>query len=230
MAAALPLTEIPAWRVYLGLPMFGSRTPAGGFDEVMNLCAEDIVLKLMGPVVQQAAAEAPAAIAALRAELQIGDWPVGVVGGSMGSAVALLLLAEGAIPVEAAALVSPVSQLAPVAQYFNGSYPWTEGSRSVAQRFDFVARAAEIAGRDPQPAVLLVTGNRDADAFREPAAALRDALLDLYADLERVSLVNVPGMGHALAEAPGIEPAPQTADARRVDAVVTEWFRRHLGR
>ena len=230
MAAALPLTGVEAWRVYLGLPMFGERALAGGFEEVVNLCAEDIVLKLMGPVVEQAAAEAPDAIAALRAELPVGDGPIGLVGGSMGSAVALLLLAEGTLPVGAAALVSSVSQLALVAQYFNASYPWTEESRAVADRFDFVARAADIAGRDPQPAVLLVTGERDAEAFREPAAALRDALLDLYTDPERVTLVSVPEMGHALAEAPGIEPAPQTADARRVGAAVTEWFRRHLGR
>lgn len=228
MASALPLADVSALRVYLGLPMFGSRGPAGGFEEVMGLCAEDFVLKLIGPVVERAAAEAPAAIAALRAELPVGDGAIGLVGGSAGSAVALLLLAEGALPVGAAALFSPVSQLAPVAQYFDATYPWSEASRAVAERFDFVARAADIAGRDPQPAVLLVTGARDAAAFREPTAALRDALVDLYADGERVSAASVPEMAHGLAEDPGTEPAPQTADAKRVDAAVTEWFRRHL--
>lgn len=230
MAAALPLAELPAWRVYLGLPMFGYRAPAGGFEQVLNLCAEDIVIKLMGPVVEQAAAEAPAAIAVLRAELGAGNGPIGLVGGSMGSAVALRFLAEGTLPVNAAALVSPVSQLTPVAQYFNAAYPWSDESRAVARQFDFVARATEIAGRDPQPAVLLVTGARDAAAFREPAAALRDALRDLYTDPERVSFESVPEMAHALAEAPGTEPAPQTAAAKRVDAAVTEWFQRYLGR
>ena len=30
MAAALPLAGLDAWRVYLGLPLSGARTPAGG--------------------------------------------------------------------------------------------------------------------------------------------------------------------------------------------------------
>ena len=38
----------------------------------------------------------------------------------------------------------------------------------------------------------------------------------------------VPGMGHAFAAEPGIEPAAQTAEARLVDATVTDWFSRHL--
>lgn len=228
MAAALPLQGVPAWRVYLGLPMLGARTPPGGFEEVLRLGREDFVLNVFGPVVERAAAEAPAAVAALRRELGIGEGPVGLVGGSMGSAVALLLLAEGPTPVNAAALVSPVSQLALAARCFDPNYPWTERSLAVARRFDFVARAAEIARRDPQPAVLLVTGAKDLAEFREPAAALRDALLDRYADPERVSLESVPGMAHAIAEAPGIERAPQTTDAVRVDEVMTEWLRRHL--
>jgi hypothetical protein len=32
MAAALPLNGLPAWRVYLGLPLSGSRLPEGGPD------------------------------------------------------------------------------------------------------------------------------------------------------------------------------------------------------
>jgi alpha-beta hydrolase superfamily lysophospholipase len=229
MAAALPLAGVPAWRVYLGLPMFGARTPAGGLEEVMRLGAEDFVLKLFRPVVEQAAAEAPAAVAAFRAGLRIGDAPILLVGGSTGTAVALLLLAEGELPVAAAALVSPVSQLAPAARCFDATYRWTDESRAVADRFDFVARAGEIARRHPQPPMLLVTGERDLAEFREPAAALHAALRGRYADPERVGLVSVPEMAHALAEAPGIQPAPQTRDAERVDTHVTEWLRRHLG-
>ncbi|MPZ32992.1 MAG: alpha/beta hydrolase [Rhodospirillales bacterium] len=234
LASALPLAEVQAWRVYLGLPMFGARSPAGGFDEVLRLSAEDFVLKVFAPVVEQAAAEAPAAIEALRAELPIEDGPIGLVGGSMGSAVALLLLSEGKLPVTAAALISPVVQLEPVmtghSHHDSATYAWTEASRVVAARFDFVARATEVARRNPQPAVLLVTGADDVAAFREPATAFRDALLGFYADPDRISVVSVPEMAHALADSPGIEPAPQTASAQRVDAVVTDWFRRYLGR
>jgi dipeptidyl aminopeptidase/acylaminoacyl peptidase len=42
-------------------------------------------------------------------------------------------------------------------------------------------------------------------------------------------LVVVPGMGHALAEEPGIAPAPQLAAAAEVDRLAVGWFARHLG-
>ena len=229
MAAALPLEGVPAWRVYLGLPMLGARTPAGGFEEVMRLVQDDIALKVLGPIIERAAAESRAAIDAVRVELGVDDGPVGLVGASAGSAVALLVLAEGELPVTAAALVSPVVQLAPVVELYTPGYGWRAESRALAQRLDFVARASEIARRDPQPAVLLVAGERDEAAFREPSMALRDALASIYADPDRVSFVSVPKMAHALAEPPGIEPAPQTKDAERADAEVTEWFRRNLG-
>ena len=32
MAATLPLQDMPAWRVYLGLPMSGTRAPEGGAE------------------------------------------------------------------------------------------------------------------------------------------------------------------------------------------------------
>jgi dienelactone hydrolase len=108
------------------------------------------------------------------------------------------------------------------------SYPWSEASRAVAARFDFVARAAEIAARDPQPAVLLVTGADDDPAFPRQAQRLASELGQRYGDPDRVSLTVIPGMGHAFASEPGIEPAAQTAEAKLVDATVTDWFGRHL--
>jgi hypothetical protein len=35
-------------------------------------------------------------------------------------------------------------------------------------------------------------------------------------------------MGHPFADEPGLEAAPQTPDAARVDAAATTWFTRHL--
>lgn len=232
MAAALPMAAVPAWRVFLGLPMFGARMPAGGPEEVMRLGAEDYVLNLFTPVVEQAAAEAPAAVAALRSQLDVSEGHLGLAGGSAGAAVALLLLAEGDLPVAAAALVSPVVRVARVVEVgertYGVTYTWNEESRAAAERFDFVARAGDIARRDPQPPVLVVSGGRDEVEFREPATALRDALRGLYAAPDRVGFADVPEMAHAIAEEPGVEPAPQTAEAKDVDAAVTEWFRRHL--
>jgi dienelactone hydrolase len=232
MAAALPLMGVNAWRVYLGLPMFGARAPEGGPEEIMRLAAEDYVLKLFGPVVEQAAAEAPAVVDALRQQLSIDAGPVGLVGGSAGGAVVLQVLAEQQFPVAAAALVNPVARVEAVVEagerMYNVSYSWTDESRAVASRFDFVYRAVEIAKRDPQTPVLLVGGAQDEPGYRESLEGLRDAMMDHYGERDRVGFVSVPEMAHAFAEEPGMEPAPQTAEAKQVDAAVTEWFQRYL--
>lgn len=232
MAAALPLNGVPAWRVYLGLPMFGARAPAGGPEEIMRLVAEDYVLNLFGPVVEQAASEAPAAVAALQQQLPISNGPIGVVGGSAGGAVGLLVLAESELPVAAAALVNPVVHVAPLIaageRTYGMTYSWSDESRAVADRLDFVARAADIGKRDPQPPVLLVTGARDEPEMRDAVEGLRDALVGQYAEPDRVEFVSVPELAHALAEEPGMEPAPQTPGAKQVDEAVADWFQRHL--
>ena len=232
-AAALPLAGLDAWRVYLGLPLSGSRLPAGGFEELMRLGYADAVLNLHGPVTDQATAEFAPALAALRTRLGFGDGPIGVVGGSMGAAVAALVLAESEVPVDAAVLISPIAQLEPVVtamgRRFGVTYAWSRRSREVAARLDFVARGARLAG-DRQPAVLLVVGeDDDQSGFQAPARRLRDALARRYADPSRVDLVTVPGMAHALADEPGIEPAPQTPHAAVVDRHAVRWLARHLG-
>ncbi|WP_199493149.1 alpha/beta hydrolase [Marinitenerispora sediminis] len=153
MAAALPLAELAAWRVYLGLPMHGSRQPAGeaGPDDA---AFPDPLLDIVAPVVRGAAAEFPAALAELRTVLPVTDGPVGLVGASAGAAVALEVLAAGAIPVAAAALVNPAVTARAVIgvgeRAFGMRYPWTEESRAVADRLDFVARAGEIARHHPE--------------------------------------------------------------------------------
>lgn len=236
LAAALPLAGLDAWRIYLGLPMCGARTPAGGADEVMRLAYEDAVLNLQGPVADQAAAEFAGAFSELRDRLSLGDGPVAVVGGSMGSAVAELVLVEAApaagIAVRAAVLISPITQLRPAVQaagrQFGVDYEWTERSDEVAARLDFVARADGIAAVG-QPAVRLIVGaDDDREGFLEPAKRLRTALAERYDDPSSVDLVVVPGMAHALAEQPGVEPAPQTPYAADVDRLAVEWLRRFL--
>lgn len=201
--------------------MSGKRLPDGGYDEFFRLAGEDYVLNVAEPVTDQGASEFPAALAELRARFSIADGPIGVVGGSAGGAVALEVLARGDVEINAAALINPVTQLAPAVaaneRRYGVVYPWTDRSRKVAERFDFVRRSGEITAE-----VLLVLGEDDDIAIVEPAAALVAALGD------RAELLSIPGMGHALAEAPGIEPAPQNADALRVDAALTEWFLKRL--
>jgi pimeloyl-ACP methyl ester carboxylesterase len=218
-AAAVPLDGLDAWRIYFGLPLSGARTPAGGPEELMRLGFEDAVLKLHWPIVSAAVAEFPAAFAELRERLELAAGPVGVMGGSLGAAVAQLVLAESGRDFAAAVLLSPVVQLRGAVEAggrrFGVSYPWSEESGAVADRLDFVARAGEF-GDTP---VLLVVGEEDDEGFREPAAALASVL-------PRAELVTIPAMGHALAEEPGLEAAAQTPPAKAVDRAAVDWFER----
>ena len=232
MASALPLAGLRAWRVYLDMPMHGRRQRPGGLEEFMRLGYQDAVLNAFEPQVTQAVDEFPAVLAGLRARLPVTDGPIGVVGASVGALPAQLVMAGGAAHISAAALISPVIQLTEVVaaneRRFQVSYPWSDASRAVAARFDFVSRAGEIAALDPQPAVLLVTGAEDDPAFPRQAQRLQSELRQRYSDAERVGLTSIPGMKHAFAAEPGIQPAPQTAEAKLVDAAVTDWFSRYL--
>jgi hypothetical protein len=40
--------------------------------------------------------------------------------------------------------------------------------------------------------------------------------------------ITIPGMAHALAEEPGLEPATETAHASQVDQHAVAWFQQHL--
>lgn len=95
---------------------------------------------------------------------------------------------------------------------FGVTYAWSERSQEVARRLDFVARAGELKDVD----VLIVVGEGDDPVILEPAAALRSAVDG--------TLVTVAGMEHALAEEPGVEPAPQMPAAAEVDRLVVRWF------
>ncbi|MBO0872351.1 MAG: alpha/beta hydrolase, partial [Pseudonocardia sp.] len=98
-AAALPMAEVPAWRVHLGMPMCGRRMRDGSMDAVVELARSDAMLDYVEPFIRQAFDEFPAALAEVRERLPVDDGPIGVVGGSLGGAVALCVLAERPVPV-----------------------------------------------------------------------------------------------------------------------------------
>jgi hypothetical protein len=215
LAAALPLDGLDAWRVYLGLPLTGARAPEGGPEK---FAYRDAVLNVFGPIGFGAAAEFPAAYAALRADLGFGD-RLAVLGGSHGALVAQQVAT--ATRVDAIVLVSPVTRLCAVVtaneRRYGVTYEWTPPADYVAATFDFVARAAELTA----PVLLVVGEHDDRDGVLEPAAAL-------HAALPGSRLETVPGMAHALAEGPGMEPAPQAVHAGAVDRIATTWLRSHL--
>ncbi|MFI6816651.1 alpha/beta hydrolase family protein [Nonomuraea sp. NPDC050328] len=223
LAAALPLDGLDAWRVYLGLPMTGDRLPEGGWPEVIRLASEDAVRNMHRPVVYGGAEEFAAAWPELKQALQVEPRSLGVVGGSMGAAVAQLVALESGLDIEAAVLVSPVVQLraavAAVGRRYGIAYPWTAETDAVAERLDFVARAAEFG---PTQVLLVVGEEDDREGFLDPSAALAEALGG------RGRLATIPDMGHALADEPGTDPAPQTPHAAAVDRLATGWLRERL--
>jgi predicted esterase len=223
-AAAVPLEGLDAWRLYPGLPLCGSRSP--GFEEILRLGREEPVLNLHGAVNEQAVAELPDLLDAVRAEHGIGAGPIAVAGGSAGAGIAGATIVEKVLPVRAAVLISPLLQLRPVvaelATFFGTPYTWTPESEPVAERMDLVARSAQF-GDTP---VRCIVGADDAsEAFLYPAGRLRDLLLEQGA---RADLHVIPDMGHALAEEPGLEPAPQTPGAAQVDRLAVEWLAQAL--
>ena len=218
-AAALPMAGVPAWRVHLGMPMCGARMVDGSMDAGLELMRKDVLMSFLYPFVRQASEEFPAALAAIRAQLGIEDGPIGVLGGSLGGAVALRILADTEIPVFAGAVVNAAIRVRSVVDMFPGDYPYDAESTRAVDSLDFIAKAAVIGGRAP---LLVVSGELDHPGLRADAFALVEA------SGERSELVSIPGLAHPLADEPGIEPAPQLPVARAVDAGLTAWFQRHL--
>lgn len=219
-AAAVPLNDLPAWRIYLGLPMCGRRSAPNGQQAIVDLAREDIVLRYIDNLVRMAAGEFPAALAELRTRFDIADGPIAVVGGSLGGAVASLVLAEGPVPIAAAALLNAAIRARSVAEVVEQGmdipYTWTDAARQAADRLDFVARAEDIATSGAS--VLVVSGELDHPPLRADALELAEVL--------GAELFSVPGLDHPLAERPGTEPAPQIPNAKLVDQAVTVWFKR----
>lgn len=218
-AAALPMNDLLAWRVHLGMPMCGARMVDGRTDAIVELFRKDPLMAFLHPFVQQATEEFPAALASIRARLPVDDGPIGVLGGSLGGAVALRILAGTEIPVAAGAVVNAAIRLRSVVDLFPGDYRYDAESEKVVDSLDFITKADVIADRAP---LLVVSGEQDHPALRADASRLVEAVG------ESAELLSIPGLAHPLADEPGIEPAPQLPPARAVDAGLTTWFQRHL--
>ena len=228
-AAALPMTGVPAWRVHLGMPMCGARMVDGRVDAIIELARTDPLMAFLAPFVHQAADEFPAALAALRDQLPVDDEPVGILGGSLGGAVALEVLTTGRIPVRAAALVNPAVRIRSVVelvapQWPDSAYPWTADPAGPPTNWT----SSPAPGRHGTTAAAARQRRADHPALRTDAAALVDALRERYTHPDEVELINVPDLAHPLADEPGMEPAPQLPAAKVVDEILTHWFLRQL--
>lgn len=233
MAATLPLHDMPAWRVYLGLPMSGKRAPEGGSEEIMRRATADALMNVQAPVLEQAAGELPGAIEDLRRQLGLSDdAKVALVGTSAGAGAILKALADSDMHVDAVALINPVSTARASVEagerVFGTEYEWTDESTAKADELDFVQRAGEIASRDGQPAILILQGEDDDEAFARSSEELERALSKEYRNSEDVSLTKVKGLAHSLGATADIEKEPSTAAATFVDHEVRGLLARHL--
>jgi dienelactone hydrolase len=221
LMAALPLDDVPAIKIYLGLPQFGAREAPGGREDMMRRQNEDLGRLVFEPIVVGAAQELPSVIAALQ-ELQCvrAQDKVGLFGFSAGGAAALLALAEGKTPIGTAVVVNASTGLTASVQAYERAtkkqYIWSDSTRELARRTDAVQRAADIA-RD-RPSLLILHGTTDAMLPAQNALALRDALAPFYrtaSNEQRLRVTLIDGLSHGWAD---------SAHADELRQTIAEWF------
>ena len=218
---ALPLDDVPAIKIYLGLPQFGAREAPNGREDRVRRQNEDLGRLVFEPIVVGAARELPSVIAALQ-ELQcVGTQDkVGLFGFSAGGAAALLALAEGNAPIGTAVVVNASTGLTASVQAYeratNRKYAWSDYTRELARRTDAVQRAADIARN--RPSLLILHGADDAMLPAENVVALRDALAPFYRTAgseQRLQVTLIDGLSHGWAD---------SAHADEVRRAIADWF------
>ena len=227
LMSALPLDEVPAVKVFLGLPLFGARAPSGNEESVGQRQSRDYASLLFEPAVIGAAKELPAVVTALRNNgcLRPNE-KVALFGFSAGGAAVLMALSERAIPVRSAVTVNaPTGLRASIDALERATkrpYAWTEASRQLAERSDAVVHAREIAAGNPPPALLLFHGAEDTVITPKGATMLGAALLPFYERAqatERLKVLIAPNVSHDWSE-------PSSLQVLR--ASVADWFNRPL--
>jgi len=223
---ALPLDDVPAVKVYLGLPLFGKRAEPGGVEALKRRQETDVALQVFEPVVAGAAKELPSVLRSLQADgcAKSGE-RIGLFGFSAGGAAVLYALAERDVPIGTAVVLNAsIGLSASVAAYERATgkgYVWSDAARDLAKRTDAVGRADAIAAG--HPALLIVQGTSDAMLTPQLAKSLHSALAPLYEgrDADREQLMLLDGLSHNVTDAAGID------DLRRR---IGGWFNRHLDR
>jgi pimeloyl-ACP methyl ester carboxylesterase len=218
---ALPLDDVPAIKIYLGLPQFGAREQPNGREDMIRRQSEDLGRLVFEPVVVGAAQELPAVVAALQRQGCLRSRErVSLFGFSAGGASTLFALAERKTPVSAAVIVNASTGLSASVEAYEQAtkqqYKWSEYTRELAQRTDAVQRAADIA-RD-RPALLIVQGGNDTMISGKNAFALFNALQPYYkesAEAHRVRLHLVDGLTHTFATSDHLDELRRT---------IAEWF------
>ncbi|MFT7839126.1 hypothetical protein Q5530_23540 [Saccharothrix sp. BKS2] len=195
MATALPLRDVPAWRVYPALP---ATTPP-------DTTGADPITDWYAPLVESSVAAVPTLLEHLRDRLGTAPAPVDLVGGSAGGHIALLTAARRLTPVRRIAVINPAVTAEAVVDastaHHGLHHDWTPAARDAARDLDVLAHAPHW----PAP-LLLVRGDQEYPAFRPVQDALHTAV-------PGSRLVQVPGLAHML-----------VSHTDLVDAEVTAWL------
>lgn len=208
LMAMLPLDDVPAVKVYLGLPLFGKRAEAGGLEALKRRQMNDFASRIFAPVVVGAAEELPAVVKALRAMGCLArDEKIGLFGFSGGGAAVLLALAERDVPIGSAVVLNASTGLSASIAAFEKAigkpYAWNDAARELARRTDATGRAGEIAAGHPPVALLIVQGTADATLTPQLAIELHAALKPKYAAryAQRLQLILADDMSHNVTDA-----------------------------
>jgi predicted esterase len=221
---ALPLDDVPAVKVYLWLPLFGPRAPAGGSEELTRRQTQDYVMLLFEPAVIGAAKELPAIVDELRARQCLGTTDaIDLFGFSAGGSAVLYTLIEKRVRVRAAMIVNAPPNLdatiSALERATGHSYQWSPSSRRIARSADAVRHAHNMASGDSPPALLIFQGADDSVIAKDGALSLEQALRPYYHALahdERLQTAIEQGISHKWTDPPAVEVVRTRAGA---------WFR-----
>lgn len=252
LAELLPLDDVPAWKIYPALPMFGERMPEGGMDEIMQRQMSDYVLNLLLPTAEQAVAELPQIIAEV--ERQYGadaSGGIGLFGFSAGAATVTHALLDGAVKVRAAVLAgAPPSLDVAVSNFERGSqlhadylrenyvwfkdemltYSWSAASEAARSQFDLGGRVNEFAADNLPPAVLLTHGEQDEMYPVAEIQSLGDRLRAAYETkglAARTGVQIFPHMTHHLDPTAVGETGTESV-LSDLQKTVAAWYQRYL--
>lgn len=222
---ALPLDDVPAVKIYLGLPLFGARAPKSAQESLAQRQAEDYGSRLFEPVVLGAAQELPAVVRDLRSKGCLGRHdPIGLFGFSAGGAAALMALIQRKVAVRAAVVINAPpglnASIDALEHATNRSYAWTPHTREIAAHSDAILHAKDIAAGDP--AMLIIQGAEDTVVSAHGAATLEEALRPSYhrrGQDQRLKILLTPNVAHDWTRAQGLA---------EVRSAVAGWFNSYL--
>lgn len=249
LATTLPLSQVQAWKVYLGLPLFGKRLPSGGIEEAMHRYVDDYVLKFLLPIVEQAAEELPAVVNSLQAKFNIDTSKgIGLFGFSAGTEAVLLALTRSDIKVSAAVVAGAGKNLEMFVnayeQYFDTlqtqfpwmeekhkTYRWSKESETAKQCLDFDAVIQQVVKRDSQPALLFIHGAQDeifpVSDIEKIYAALKPHYQQRQSE-ERLSLEIFQNLKHQIDIEAASESPEISKDIITLQSTVANWFAKYL--